>query len=131
VAIKLCIAGLMSLPAGVAVMLGAEIGTCADTLVASFGRSRAALRVAVFHLLFNVVAVVLGALCIGWLVAAAAALSPSRGPVANAHTLFNTVSALLALPLLPWAARALRRVLPGRGDVRGPAVGAQVVAVSR
>ena len=38
--------GLLSLSAGVAVMLGAEIGTCADTLVASLGRTRPALRAA-------------------------------------------------------------------------------------
>ncbi|MBZ5711869.1 Na/Pi cotransporter family protein [Nannocystis pusilla] len=119
VAIQLCIAGLMSLPAGVAVMLGAELGTCGDTLIASLGRSRAALRVAVFHLLFNVVSVGLGALCIGSLVAAATALSPAAGPgrqLANAHTLFNTVAAVLVLPLLPWVAKALRRAIPDGGE---------------
>lgn len=127
VAIQLCMAGLMSLPAGVAVMLGAEIGTCADTLVASLGRSRAALRVAVFHLLFNVVSVVLGALCIGLLVAAATALSPAAGPgrqLANAHTLFNTVAAVLLLPLLPWVARALHCAIPEREE-RGHAASPQ------
>lgn len=36
--------GLLTLPAGLALMLGAEIGTCADTLVAAIGRTRAALR---------------------------------------------------------------------------------------
>jgi hypothetical protein len=44
IAITLASQGLLSLPAGVAVMLGAEIGTCADTLVATLGRSREALR---------------------------------------------------------------------------------------
>ena len=31
-------------PAGVAIMLGAEIGTCSDTLLATIGRGRPALR---------------------------------------------------------------------------------------
>ena len=38
-AITLAGQGLLSLPAGVAVMLGAEVGTCADTLVAVSGLS--------------------------------------------------------------------------------------------
>jgi Na+/phosphate symporter len=38
--------------------LGAEIGTCADTLLATIGRSRAAVKAGVFHLLFNVVSVI-------------------------------------------------------------------------
>lgn len=41
-------------------MLGAEVGTCADTLVATIGRGRPALRTGVFHLLFNVVSAILG-----------------------------------------------------------------------
>jgi hypothetical protein len=56
VAIVITLAGsnMTSLPAGIAIMLGAEIGTCADTLVATIGRGRAALRTGIFHLLFNV-----------------------------------------------------------------------------
>ncbi|WAS91102.1 Na/Pi cotransporter family protein [Nannocystis punicea] len=127
VAIQLCLAGLMSLPAGVAVMLGAEIGTCADTLVATLGRSRSALRVAVFHLGFNVVSVVLGVLCIDWLVTASTSLSPAAGPgrqLANAHTLFNTLAAVLVLPLLSRATAALRWALPERAEPQPAAGGA-------
>ena len=43
---------LLNLLAGIALMMGAELGTCADTLVASTGRSRAALRTGLFHLSF-------------------------------------------------------------------------------
>ena len=45
--------GLIPLPAAVHLMLGAEVGTCADTLLASIGRSLDAFRTAIFHLLFN------------------------------------------------------------------------------
>jgi phosphate:Na+ symporter len=48
IVIALAGAGLIDLPAGVAIMLGAEIGTCADTLVATLGRSRAAVRIGLF-----------------------------------------------------------------------------------
>lgn len=60
IVITLASSGLISLPAGVAIMLGAEVGTCADTLVATIGRGRPALRTGVFHLLFNVVSAILG-----------------------------------------------------------------------
>ena len=43
---------LLNLSAGIALMMGAELGTCADTLVAFIGRSRAALRTRLFHLSF-------------------------------------------------------------------------------
>src|SRR5688572_259991 len=47
--------GLISFAASVSVMLGAELGTCADTLVATIGRKRPAIRTGVFHLLFNLI----------------------------------------------------------------------------
>jgi phosphate:Na+ symporter len=43
-------------------MLGAEIGTCADTLLASIGRSPQAVRTGLFHLCFNVFIVTRGVL---------------------------------------------------------------------
>ena len=51
--------GLISLGAGIAIMLGAEIGTVSDTILATIGRSREAVRTAVFHLFFNVTTVIL------------------------------------------------------------------------
>ena len=52
--------GLIPLPAAVHLMLGAEIGTCADTLLASIGRSVDAFRTAIFHLFFNLITVSIG-----------------------------------------------------------------------
>lgn len=52
--------GLITLPAGLAVRLGTEIGTWADTLVASIGRTRAAVRAGLFHLGFNIICVAVG-----------------------------------------------------------------------
>lgn len=43
-------------------MLGAEIGTCSNTLLATLGRSPAAVRVGLFHLGFNLATVALGIL---------------------------------------------------------------------
>ena len=83
--------GLLTLQAGLAVMLGAEIGTCADTLFAAIGRTRAAVRAGVFHLSFNIVCAIVGVALIDQLAALAAALpgnSLSR-QIANAHVAFK------------------------------------------
>jgi phosphate:Na+ symporter len=115
IAITLAAEGLLTLPAGVAVMLGAEIGTCADTLLATAGRSREALRAGVFHLLFNVASVAVGVALLAPLVGLAEALGggPAR-QIANAHVAFNVLGVVAALAVLGPAARALGRLLPAR-----------------
>jgi phosphate:Na+ symporter len=118
IAITLAGQGLLSLPAGVAVMLGAEVGTCADTLLAAIGRSREALRAGLFHLLFNVATVVVGLALVGPLAALARALGGDAArQIANAHVAFNVAGVLAALAVLGPAARGLQRLLPARpGD---------------
>lgn len=115
IVIKLAAAGLVTLPGGVSIMLGAEIGTCLDTLLASIGRSREALRTGVFHLTFNIVTVALGLLFYQQ-IAAVAQWLPSGGGVerqiANSHVFFNVAGALLFLPLVPLCARGLQVVVP-------------------
>jgi phosphate:Na+ symporter len=49
--------GLMPLEAGIALILGANIGTCGTVLLASIGKSAEAAQVGVVHLLFNVLGV--------------------------------------------------------------------------
>lgn len=113
--------GVITLPAALAVMLGAEIGTCADTLVASLGRSAAAVRAGVFHLLFNLATATLGLVLLHPLGVAAGMLPGGDDlprQVANAHVLFNVAGVLLVLPFTPRIAAALLRVLPDRVDSR-------------
>lgn len=115
IVITLAGGGLIGLPAGLAMMLGAEIGTCADTLVATLGRSRAAVKAGLFHLLFNIASVALGLLALGLLTRFAAWSSGDIGQqIANAHVLFNLAGALLALPFVRLAARSLDRLVPDR-----------------
>lgn len=120
IAIVMAKAGLMAVPSGVAIMLGAEIGTVSNTLVAAVGRGREALRCAAFHLAFNLVTVVAGLALIGPLTAAASWLAPGEPGdggqvarvIANAQVIFNVVGVLVFLPLVPVSARALRRWIP-------------------
>lgn len=117
IAIALASQNLISLPAGIAVMLGAEIGTCADTLVASIGRSREAIRAGVFHLLFNIVTVTLGVIFVGQLTAFVVWMSGGaeiQRQIANAHMTFNILGVLLFIGFTSWIAQFLEWLIPGK-----------------
>lgn len=116
IVITLASSGLISLPAGIAIMLGAEVGTCADTLVATIGRGRPPLRTGVFHLLFNVVSAILGIIFAPLLVQLVLAVSGGAGvgrQVANAQILFNLIGVAVVILFLPAVARLLEKLIPG------------------
>ncbi|RYF68787.1 MAG: Na/Pi cotransporter family protein [Cytophagaceae bacterium] len=115
---------LLDLPAGIALMMGAELGTCADTLVASLGRSRAALRTGLFHFSFNLLSILAGLLLIVpfthlvlWVSAGA---NPER-QLANAHVLFNVLGVLAVAGFVPFLANRLEQWLPDKTEQTAPA----------
>ena len=111
--IALSMQGLISLPAATAVMLGAEIGTCGSSLIASIGRSPTAIRTGLFHLLFNISTVLIGVLLIDELISIATWLSVGAGlerQIANAHVLFNVGGMLLFIGFIPYVARLLEKL---------------------
>ncbi len=129
-AVALASQGLLTLPAGIALALGANIGTCVTALLACIGKPRDAKRAAVVHVVFNVAGVLLWLGLIDVLAVSAAAISPSASglagldrlaaeaprQIANANTLFNLVNALLFLGLAPALAWLVRRAVPDRAD---------------
>ncbi len=121
-AIVLAAESLIPLSAGVAIMLGAEIGTTGTAILATLGRSRPAVRTALFHLFFNVSTVILGLVFVEQLTGFASWLTPGGSTarhVANAHVAFNVLGLLLFLPLVGLAAKALYRLVPpGANEVR-------------
>jgi phosphate:Na+ symporter len=107
--------GLLSLGGGIAVMLGAELGTCSDTLLATIKGSRAALKTGLFHLFFNIVSIVLGLLLFEpfcTLVAQISVNASMERSLANAHMLFNTFGVLSFVWLIPLAEKLLNKYLP-------------------
>jgi phosphate:Na+ symporter len=115
IVITLASSGLIALPAGIAIMLGAEVGTCADTLLSTIGRGSAALRTGVFHFLFNLSSAILGIIFAPQLVQLAQAISGGAGvgrQVANAQMLFNILGVVLAIGFLPVIANLLARLVP-------------------
>ena len=105
---------LITLAAAIAVMLGAELGTCSDTLIACAGRSKQAVKTGIFHLLFNIASITLGLLLIHpftelvLLVSRQAAL-PRQ--IANAHVLFNCLGVLVFAPIAPHLEPLLNRLV--------------------
>jgi phosphate:Na+ symporter len=112
-ALALAVEGLLSLQGAVAVVIGANIGTCATALMAAVGASAEAKRVAVAHIAFKVLG---AALAIPLIEPFTNFVSRSAGDaarqIANAHTLFNVGISLVFLPFTPWAARAIEALVP-------------------
>jgi phosphate:Na+ symporter len=97
---------------------GPRIGTCADTLLATIGRGRPALRTGVFHLLFNLVCASIGVLLAPQLIVLVQAVSGRADvgrQIANAQIFFNVIGVVVVLPFLPAVARALERLIPDTG----------------
>lgn len=120
--------GFISLPAGIALALGANIGTCVTAMLATIGKPRAALRAAIIHVLFNVAGVLLWLGFIDQLAELTLILSPqyvdlqgmsrlaAEAPrqIANANTLFNVVNTLVFIGFAPLFARLVMVVVPER-----------------
>lgn len=106
---------LITLSASIAVMLGAELGTCSSALIASIGRSRDAIRVGVFHLFFNLVSLTMGLLLIVPFTALVNFVSGSSSlarHIANAHVLFNILGVLLFVAFIPILSKLLVKIIP-------------------
>jgi phosphate:Na+ symporter len=105
--------GLLGLDGAVAIVLGANIGTCATALMAAAGATAEAKRVALAHIGFKVigVALVLPVIEPFTQLVAMSAADPAR-QVANAHTFFNVGMGLAFLPFASVAARAIEALVP-------------------
>ncbi|WP_027091146.1 Na/Pi cotransporter family protein [Cohnella thermotolerans] len=96
----LAAAGALSPVTGIAVMLGANVGTCFTGLLASLSGGRGGRFVALAQIALNVSGALLFYPLKGWLLAASAWLSPGEpaAQIAHAQTIFNIACSLLALP---------------------------------
>jgi phosphate:Na+ symporter len=104
---------MITLAAAIAVMLGAEIGTCADTLVASIGRSKAAVKTGLFHLLFNITTILMAMLLLPYFTQLVLFVSKGMSiqqTIANAHMLFNGLGVLAMLPFVRFFERLLENI---------------------
>ncbi|OQP05846.1 Na/Pi cotransporter [Geobacillus sp. 46C-IIa] len=92
---------LLTLPAAIAILLGANIGTCITGLLASIGSSKEAQLTAYTHLWLNVAGVALFLFWTEALARLAAMLSPAPDvQLAHVSVLFNVICSLAALPFV-------------------------------
>lgn len=121
-AIVLTSQGLLSTPAAVAVVIGANVGTCVTAAIAAVGKPVAAVRVAVGHISFNLAGAAAWIGLVSQLTWMAERLPGGDGDpgrtLANAHTVFNLVNAVVALIFLGPVARLIERVVPERNGRR-------------
>ncbi|CAG9207778.1 Putative Na/Pi cotransporter II-related protein [Paraburkholderia sabiae] len=103
--------GLIPLESGIALILGANVGTCGTALLASIGKSAEAAQVGIVHLLFNMLGVLFFAFLIPQFADFVRAISPSAPELtgaarlaaetprqaANAHTVFSVFSTLVLI----------------------------------
>ena len=119
--------GLLSLSAGIAVMLGAELGTCADTLLATIKSNRQALKTGMFHLFFNITTIFIGLIFFPLFIRLINYVSGNahlEQKIANAHMLFNALGVLLFLPFIGAAERVLNKLFPDKqSTILRPATG--------
>lgn len=121
IVISLANQNLITLSAAIAVMLGAELGTCSNTLIASIGRSRDAVRAGVFHLFFNIVSLVLGLILIipfTSLVNLISGAAPLTRHIANAHVLFNILGVALFIGFVPMISKVLFKIIPDKAELK-------------
>ena len=130
IAIVMASEGLVSLEAGIALALGANIGTCVTALLAALGKTREAQRAAAAHILFNIFGVLLWVGFIDELAELVRWMSPVHPElqgtekmaeevprqIANAHTVFNVANTLVFLPFTAQLARLVERMLPDRPE---------------
>lgn len=109
--------GLISLTGGIAVMLGAELGTCSDTLLATIKGSRQALKTGLFHVTFNLLSIILGLLLFYPFVELVKTISSGASverTVANAHMIFNIFGVLVFIWTIPVFEKVLNKMLPDK-----------------
>lgn len=110
--------GLLSLEAGIALILGSNIGTCVTALLATLGKPRDALRAAVIHTGFNVTGVVIFFPFVGVLADVVRSIGGgTTREIANAHTVFNVTVTGIFLAVLPFYVRLVERVVPDRPPI--------------
>ena len=130
IALAMASEGLLALPAGIALALGANIGTAVTTALMGILSSKSveATRAAMVHVAFNVIGTLIWLPLISLLADLAVAISPSSPElqgmaraadevprqIANANTLFNVINTLLFIGFTGWFAKAAERLVPER-----------------
>jgi phosphate:Na+ symporter len=127
-AVVMATQGLLSLPAGIAILFGAKIGTGITAVLAAIGKPQDAKRAAAVHVLFNVLGALIWLPFIAQLAAVAELVSPVAAhlqgverlaeevprQIANAATIWATANTVMFLPFAALFAKFATKIISER-----------------
>jgi phosphate:Na+ symporter len=114
-------AGVITPEASLAMVLGANLGSALNPVVAGLGKEPARLRVPIGNLITRVVGSILAVPLIPFAAAALTDLGePPARMAANFHMAFNIALAVLFIGPLPWLARLLQWLFPDKVEASDP-----------
>ena len=136
IAIAMASGGLITLEAGVALALGANIGTCVTAVLATIGKSRPSVRAAVAHVLINVVGVAAWVWFIPQFCEIIRAISPTEPgltgveklsaevprQIANAHTVFNVANTFVLIWFTGLISKLCMWIVPDKPEKVKPVI---------
>lgn len=116
VAIMLISNNMIDINSSIAIVLGANIGTSATALASAIGKPRAALQVAMAHVLFKVAGSLLWVMFIPQLADMVVQISPNdtSRQIANSHTIMNVANAFLMIGFSSPFARLVKFIVPDK-----------------
>lgn len=122
IAQSLFASGAIDLNVALALMFGANIGTCITAILASLGGSLSAKRTSLFHILFNVSVSLIFLIFLNpykiLVEHIAAAIGANKlMTIAVGHFTFNFIGMVVFLPLISQTARLLRHIIPGKDSI--------------
>ena len=115
IVITLASGGSITLEAGIPLIFGANIGTCVTALLAGLNASRDAKRVAIGHVTFNFLGVLLFCFWIPTFSEIVVKTSDNiPRQIANAHTIFNIMATVIFIPFTGYIAKAIIKFFPDK-----------------
>jgi phosphate:Na+ symporter len=114
-AVVMATQGFVTLPAGIAIVFGAKIGTCVTALLASLGKPQDALRAAAVHVIYNVLGATIWIAFIDQLASLAVWASTSYPDLQGAERLAQEVPRQIANAATIWAVANMVIFLPFSG----------------
>jgi phosphate:Na+ symporter len=114
-AVVMATQGLIVLPAGIAIVFGAMVGTCVTALLASLGKTAEARRAATVHVLFNLLGALLWLPFIDQLAWLSSLVSPTASDLEGADRLAAEAPRQIANAATIWALANVAMFLPFSG----------------
>jgi len=119
IVITLASGGSITLEAGIPLILGANIGTCVTAILAGLNATRDAKRVAIGHVTFNIIGVLMFCFWIPYFADFIAQTSDNVPfQIANAHTIFNIMATIIFIPFTPFISKTIIRYFPDKEELR-------------